>query len=101
MYAKKLGESLSPTTVNLLHTTLHKILDDAMRWRMVARNACDAVTPSRRGHDEIKPLTLEQAQLLLEAAKEDSLEALWVLALTTGMRHRNTLKDSLSTFLLS
>ncbi len=37
--------------------------------------------------NEIKPLTKEQAQLLLDASKENSLEALWVLALTTGM-HR-------------
>src|SRR5947207_784357 len=29
---------------------------------------------------------MEQVQLLLDVAKEDSLEALWVLALTTGMR---------------
>src|SRR5438874_7721374 len=29
---------------------------------------------------------MEQVQLLLDAAKGDPLEALWVLALTTGMR---------------
>ncbi len=46
---------------------------------------CDAVSAPRRTHYEIKPLTKEQAQLLLDTAKEDSLEALWVLALTTGM----------------
>lgn len=86
LYAKKLEENLSPTTVNLLHTTLHKVLDDAMRWGLVARNVCDAVTPPRRGHYEIKPLTMEQAQKFIAAAKGHKLEALFVLAITTGMR---------------
>ncbi len=39
--------------------------------------------PTRR---EIAPLTAEQARRRLEAAKGDRLEALYVLALTTGMR---------------
>jgi integrase len=35
---------------------------------------------------EIRPLTLEQARALLEAARGDRLEALYVLALSTGLR---------------
>jgi integrase len=87
----KLGDQLSSSTVNTLHMMLHKALEDAVKWGLLARNVCDAVSAPRRAHYEIKPLTLEQAQLLLEAAKEDSLEALWVLALTTGMRRGEVL----------
>jgi integrase len=87
----KLGEKLSSSTVNTLHMMLHKALQDAVKWGLLARNVCDAVSAPRRAHFEMKPLTLEQAQLLLEAAKEDSLEALWVLALTTGMRRGEVL----------
>lgn len=82
----KLGKSLSSSTVNTLHAMLHKALDDAVRWGLLARNVCDAVTAPRRRHYEIKPLTPDQAKVLLDVAKQDSLEALWVLALTTGMR---------------
>ena len=59
---------------------LHKALEDAVRWGLLARNVCDAVSVPRRTYYEIKPLTVEQAQLLMDIAKEDSLEALWVLA---------------------
>jgi len=87
----KVGKQLSSTTVNTLHMMLHKALEDAVKWGLLARNVCDAVSAPQRAHYEIKPLTLEQAQLLLEAAKGDSLEALWVLALTTGIRRGEVL----------
>ncbi len=82
----RLEKKLSPTSVNTLHAMLHKALEDAVKWGLLARNVCDAVTAPRRAHYEIKPLSMEQAKMLLDAAKVDSLEALWVLALTTGMR---------------
>ena len=86
LYARKLDEGLSPTTVNTLHMMLHKALEDALRWNLVARNVCDAVSPPRRNNYEIRPLTMEQVQQMLTAAKGHPLEALIVLAITTGMR---------------
>jgi integrase len=65
---------------------LHKALDDAVRYNLLARNVCDAVSPPRRRHYEIQPLSMEQAQQFLTIAKGHSLEALFVLAITTGMR---------------
>ncbi len=85
-YTKKLNEGLSPTTVNGIHAVIHKALDDAVRLGAIARNACDAVSPPRRAHYEIQPLSTEQSQQLLTAAKGHPLEALFALALTTGMR---------------
>ncbi len=68
------------------HAVLHKALDDAVRLGVLARNVCDAVSPPRRAHFEIQPLSMEQSQQLLTAAKGHNMEALFVLALTTGMR---------------
>ena len=53
---------------------------------LIARNVCDAVTPPRRDRYEIRPLTVEQAQQFLTAAQGHPLEALFVLAVSTGMR---------------
>jgi len=86
LYTQKLQEGLSRTTVNTLHAMLHKALEDALRWNLVARNVCDAVTPPRRDRYEIQPFSIEQAQRFLSAAKGHSLEALFVLAVSTGMR---------------
>ena len=85
-YAKKVGEDLSATTVGILHNVLHKALDTAMRWGLVARNVCDLVSPPRAKRFEMKPLSTEEVYLFLRAAHGHYLEALFALALATGMR---------------
>ncbi|MBV9707883.1 MAG: site-specific integrase [Chloroflexi bacterium] len=85
MYTK-LVKHLSSSTVNALHNMLHKALKDGVRWGVLARNVCDNVDVPRRAYYEIKPLDADQAKALLKAAAGDILEALWVLAITTGMR---------------
>ncbi len=84
--SKKLKEGLSSTTVSAIQGVLHKALDDAIKMGLIARNACDAVSSPRKQHKEMKPLTPDQARKLLEAAKGHPQEALFVLALATGMR---------------
>jgi len=85
-YSKKLDEGLSPTTVTGLHKMLHLALDRAVQWNLVPRNVCDAVTPPRAKRYEFQPLSPEQVQQFLTAADGHHLEALFVLALATGMR---------------
>ncbi len=86
LYAKKLEEGLSSTTVHHIHMMLHKALDRAMRLTLVQRNVSDLVDPPRLRRHEMKTLTEAQARRLLAAAVGDRLEALYVLALATGMR---------------
>ncbi len=86
LYTKKLGEGLSARTVESFHHVLHKALKTAVRWGLVSRNVCDLVSPPRVKAYEIKPLTVEQVCKLLFVARGHRLEALFVLALATGMR---------------
>ena len=53
---------------------------------LVARNVATLVTPPRRRRREMTALDPGQARALLEARAGDRLEALYALALTTGMR---------------
>jgi len=85
-YTKKLDAGLSPTTVISFHKMLHLALDKAVQWNLISRNVCDAVTPPHVKRFEIQPLNSEQVQQLLAAAVGHRLEALFVLALATGMR---------------
>jgi integrase len=85
-YTHKLEEGLSSTTVISFHNVLHKALQTALRWNWIAQNICDLVSPPRRKRFEIQPLSLEQAQQLLQTAKGHRLEALFILAIATGMR---------------
>jgi integrase len=85
-YGAKLESGLSKRTVEYIHTVLHAALKQAVRWELVPRNVTEAVDPPRPNNKERPTFTLEQARLLLEAARGDRFEALYVLAIHTGMR---------------
>jgi integrase len=86
LYRAKLDEGLSPKTVKYIHTTLHRALKQAVRWGLVPRNVAAEVDPPKVRPPEMRPLSPIQARQLVRAAKGDRLEALYVLAITTGMR---------------
>lgn len=69
-----------------MHGVLHKALDQALRWGMVGRNVTDLVQPPRRSTVEVRALSLAEAVQLLQAARGDRLEALYVVAITYGVR---------------
>src|SRR5204863_312009 len=85
-YSKKLSDGLSPKTINNIHGLLHKALSNAVKWNILPRNVCDAVTPPRISRKEKTVLTIEQAYTLLREIKNHRMEALFTLAMVTGMR---------------
>ncbi len=86
LYANRLEAGLSAMSVQHLHAVLHRALGQAARWGLVARNVADLVTPPRGARREMKTLSPEQARVLLDTAAGERLEAIYVLALTTGIR---------------
>ena len=85
-YQDRLDAGLAPASVHKLHTILHKALSQAAQWNMVPRNVTELVTAPRPAPQEMKTLSAEETRRFLEAARSDKLEALYVLAVTTGMR---------------
>ncbi len=65
---------------------MHKALAQAVKWDLIARNPADAVKAPTPTPKEMHPLSAHEARRLLEAARGDRLEALYVLAIHTGMR---------------
>jgi integrase len=87
LYRRLLEEGLGPATVRNVHSIVHKALADAVRRGYLSTNPADRVDPPRAAHPAAgAALTAEEARQLLAAARGDRLEALAVLALTTGMR---------------
>jgi integrase len=87
-YQDKLAAGFAPASVNKLHVALCKALDQAVKWHMIPRNVAELVKTPRPASEEIRPLNREQTKTLLEVAKreEDRFEALYMLAVTTGLR---------------
>ena len=86
MYARKRDQGLSAARVRRIHGVLSAALNKAVLWCMVSHNICKEVSPPRVEAPEVKPFTKEQAKRYLAAAEEDRYHALYVLAMTTGMR---------------
>jgi integrase len=86
LYREKLDSGLSATSVQRIHALLHKALKQAVNDGLISRNVTVAVTAPRQIRKEIQALPPEQVRAFLQAAKGDRLEALYLLALHTGLR---------------
>jgi integrase len=86
MLANRLKAGLSPGTVNRMRAVLRVALGQAVAWRLVTENVVKHTKPVRSERHEPNPLTAEQGATLLAATAGDRLNALWCLALGTGMR---------------
>lgn len=88
---QKIAEGLKPKTVRYIRGTLRSALNHGVRWGMVGRNAAALVGSPKVDQYEINPLTPSEARIFLDAMKEDRLEALYSVALTTGLRQGEAL----------
>jgi integrase len=86
LYAERLEAGFSAQTVVHLHRTLHRALSQAVRWGLVARNVTELVDPPRVPRKEMRALSPDEARRLLHAAQGNRFEALYTIAVTTGMR---------------
>jgi integrase len=88
VYAAKLDSGLSGRTVGYIHVTLYSALKAAVLDGLIPRNPASAVKPPRMDKQEMTPLSPAQARVLLVTAREmdDRWSALYVLAVTTGLR---------------
>jgi integrase len=85
-YREKLDGGLSSATVRKMHGVLQKALDQAVSDGLIPRNAAKGIKLPQGKKKEIRPLSPYQARTLLDAAHGDRLEALYVLAISTGLR---------------
>ena len=86
VYSQKLKEGTSARTVILIHSVLHKALKQAVRLGIIIANPADAITRPKSRRKEMKTLSNIEAHRLLVAAKGTCFEAVYWLAISTGMR---------------
>jgi integrase len=86
LYRERLDSGLSGSTVQKIHHVLHKALGQAVKWNLIPRNPSESVKAPTPTPKEMRPLSATEARTLLETATGDRLEALYVLAIHTGMR---------------
>ncbi len=82
----KLAAGLSPTTVRYIRSVLRLALAQALRWDYVARNVAELTTPPRGERREMRVLSPQEALAFAEALRGSRLEAICLLAATSGLR---------------
>ena len=86
--------ALSAKTISYIHTTIHKVLADALDADLVGRNVAERAKPprpSRRSTAGIQSWDADELRTFLEAVTDTRLEAIWRLAAMTGMRRGEVL----------
>jgi integrase len=75
-----------PNTINHVHTVLSGAFKRTAKWRLAPYNIIQDVDAPKIKRTEVEVFTPDKVQALLTEAKYSPLEAVFVLALSTGMR---------------
>jgi integrase len=86
LYAERMRAGLSATSIRHLHRTLHGALSQAQQWGLINANVTSHVNLPRGEPLEVQPLSPQEAEKFLIAVRGNRFEALYTLAITTGMR---------------
>lgn len=76
----------SPRKREYVHVVLRQALQQAVKWNYINRNLCDILLRPRVPKKEMRCLNEHQAREFLDLAANDRYYALYLLALTTGLR---------------
>jgi len=86
---RKLSEGLAPQSVVHIRGILRRALGRAVRFGLAARNVAALTDPPKVVRGEVRALDADEARAFLRAIVGVRLEALYLLALTTGLRQRS------------
>jgi integrase len=86
LYRSISNSELSSATVRYVHSVLRKALNHAMVRELVSRNVAEGASLPRLDRKESKTLSPEELNRFLKVASGDPLKALYVIAVTCGLR---------------
>jgi integrase len=90
-YSQKIEEGLSKRTVQILHATIRRILNQAVSWGIIQKNVCKQVKAPRPGKIQYTILTREQLNTFLNAVKGHRWELIYILLVFGGFREGEVL----------
>jgi integrase len=85
-YIAGANENHAPATVRLQFSVLHSSLEYAAKIGLIARNSAKYAVLPRPVKPNRRSLTVPEVQRLIERAADDPRGALYILAISTGMR---------------
>lgn len=73
-------------TLQLAYTMLNRVCEWGIQIRLLEHNPCHGIKRPAAKRESIRPFSQSEVAAILEKTKSDRLHALFVLAITTGMR---------------
>lgn len=86
LYRSMQDNGLSARVIRYTHAVLSSSLTQAVKWDMLFRNPASVVDLPRLARKEMKAMTPEEASTFLATVRDTRMSALFIFALTTGMR---------------
>jgi integrase len=90
-YQQLLTRGVGPRTVQYVHATIRKALNDAVHSGLLVRNPALHGAPPNPRRAELRSWTAEELRQFLDSVQDDRLYAAWRLAALTGMRRGEVL----------
>lgn len=91
LYSIKLNNGLSPGTIHGIHRILSRALTIAVRRGFIEKNPAKFVSKPRLTRKEMQAFSNEEVRVLFREISGSRLEALYYLAVTTGLRQAEIL----------
>ncbi len=86
LYRELLDRGLSARSIRYTHAVLRSALKQAVRWNLILENPADLVNLPRQNRPRVGVISVEQARTFIKAITGHPYEALFALAMTSGMR---------------
>lgn len=86
LYGELLDRKLSGRTICYMHSVLFSALKQAVRWKLLLTNPAEDVQLPRQARRRLIVFDVEQSRQFIAAIYGHEYEALFALAITTGMR---------------
>lgn len=91
LYQRLRDDGAKASTVQQVHRTLRTALNEAVRRERINKNPVLVVKAPKAPESEIEPLTVKEAQRILEAARQRRNSDRWAVALSLGLRQGEAL----------
>lgn len=86
LYAVLGEQRLSAHSIRRTHAVLHRAMGQAVRWKLLAHNPTDAAQPPRAAREEMRTLAREETSTLIDGTHGRREHALYVVAVSAGLR---------------
>ena len=90
-YTDKLSSGIAPLTLVKRHNLIRAALATAVHWKLVTANVAELVDPPRKTHKEMRALTPEEVQELLDVCQGTPWHTIFHTLVWTGLRRSELL----------